>query len=316
MGLLESGIFNLLISFLSRFFTTIIQYCFMCKLLPNRLKHYSIILIAFAYATWFNVISPGQMGTTFHVWMNILINALTYFIILFFFQGKLWHKLMVWIYFDVIKVMCEVLAYVPILLYQANRSFHADSIWLRWSTQLDPTAKLFYFIAFFPLLLLFGSLSVAMWRRLSMEKFHPFYLLFIILPMGIKYTLTRVFRPGMGDWFLAILMGLSFDLETSYDMLSLFGVVLCLVSSAVIFCFIRTYGKNAAVEAELRETKRIMEMEQARYHEMEERSEALAKIRHDFNNQLAAVTQLARLGESDTAQELIDALAQEINRTQ
>jgi sensor histidine kinase regulating citrate/malate metabolism len=56
-----------------------------------------------------------------------------------------------------------------------------------------------------------------------------------------------------------------------------------------------------------------MELEQARYGEVEKRSEELAKIRHDFNNQLASIIQLVRTGEDGAAQEMISALTNEIN---
>jgi len=50
--------------------------------------------------------------------------------------------------------------------------------------------------------------------------------------------------------------------------------------------------------------------------ELEKRSEELAKIRHDFNNQFASVAQLVRSGERNSAQELVEALSKEINDTQ
>jgi hypothetical protein len=119
----------------------------------------------------------------------------------------------------------------------------------------------------------------------------------------------------MGDLFFGILINFVHDVETVYSILSLFGIALGLISGAAILFYILSYDKKAAIEAELTEAKRVMELEQARYIEVERQSEELAKLRHDFNNQLSSITHLVRAGESAAAREIISALTNEINRT-
>lgn len=80
------------------------------------------------------------------------------------------------------------------------------------------------------------------------------------------------------------------------------------IPRVAVLYYLGSYSKRTGIEAELRETKRVMEPERTRYMELEQRSEELAKIRHDFNNQLASVTRLARSGDSASVQELLDAL--------
>ena len=149
-----------------------------------------------------------------------------------------------------------------------------------------------------------------------MQKFHPFYMLFFALPMGQVYSLANVIHPNMGDWFFGILYGFVADVQTAYIILSLFGLSISLIASIAVFIYIFTHDKRAAIEAELHETKRVMELEQARHSETEKRREELEKVRHDFNNQLASVIQLVRVGEDSTAQGIISALTNEINRAQ
>jgi hypothetical protein len=169
------------------------------------------------------------------------------------------------------------------------------------------------YISFF---LLLGFLSLIIWRGILMRKFHPFYLLFFALPMGQIYSLSRVIHPNMGDLFFGILSIFVDDVTAAYNILSLFGITISLVASAAILYYVLSQDKRTAIDAELKETKRVMELEQARYCEMERRSEELAKIRHDFNNQLASIVQLVNAGEDSTAKEIISALMNEINRAQ
>ena len=81
-----------------------------------------------------------------------------------------------------------------------------------------------------------------------------------------------------------------------------------------VLCYILSHDKNEQLEARLNETRRQMELEQARNKELDLRQEEMAKIRHDFNNQLAAIVQLVCMGEDKAAQEVLDALADEIDQ--
>lgn len=59
----------------------------------------------------------------------------------------------------------------------------------------------------------------------------------------------------------------------------------------------------AAREA-YRELQTLYQMEEAHYHELEQHSEALAKIRHDFHNQLATIHLLLQSKNYTAAREL------------
>ncbi|MDR1438900.1 MAG: hypothetical protein LBJ10_02465 [Clostridiales bacterium] len=319
MNLLKLDLPSIFAAFGKYFFSVLIVYYFMHRLLPNRLNIFALVALSSVYALWscFNLWSysgaSSLFGTAYHFWMNMFINAWTYFIIIFLFQGKFWRKLIVWVYFDVCRTMCESVAYVPVLLYYASHGIKGDWAWIVSSVESDVMLKLLYLSAMLPLFLLLCFLSLAIWRGILMRKFHPYYLLFIALPLGLRYSLGRVFRPGMGDWFLGIIINFVPDLLAAYDILTIFGVAISLAASVAILFYALSQDKRAAIEAELRETKRAMELEQARYGEIERRGEELAKIRHDFNNQLASIVQLVRAGEGGTAQEIISALSEEIN---
>lgn len=314
--LLEHGVPIFILSFAVPFFSAFTIYYFMRKLLPTRLNIYGLLGLALVYTLWYNLRLPDLFGTGYHLFMNLFINVWQYFIILFLFQGRFWKKLIVWWYFDIIKTMCQAVAYVPVLLYHTFRGTGSEWAQILSTVEVDAAMKLLHTAALVPLFLLMGFLSLAIWRRILMQKFYPFYLLFLTLPTGLRYSFARVIRPNMGDMYLVFLLNLGVDIEAAYDILSLYGIAVAMITSIAILYYILSGDKWAAIEAELREAKRVMEREQARYREMEQRSEELEKIRHDLNNQLSSIIQLVRVGENDTAGEIISKLQGEINEAQ
>lgn len=314
MKLLENGLPHLLVSFSGPFFSFMIGYYFMHKLLPNRLNIFSLSALSLVYVLWYHLRVPDLLGTRYHLWMTIFVNALTFFILIFLFHGKLWRKLIIWWYFDVIKTMCEAVSYVPILLYYADSDFRSEWAEIVSSVESSTLLKLIYVSVFLSFFLLLGFLSLKVWRRVLLQRFQPFYLLFLALPLGQRFALSNVIHPNMGNPLFSIFISFASDVTELYYGLSLLGVFICIVVDAAILYYAVSLYKKAAIETELHETKRVMELEQVRYMELEQRSEELAKIRHDFNNQLASVTQLVRTGDKASAQELIDALSKEIEK--
>jgi len=308
---------HLFISFVRFFFYAIIVYYFMSRLLPHRLNIYGLITISLVYSLWAVLRrSTAFYGTAYHFWMNVFINVWTIFILLFFYQGKFWKRAIVYWYFDILRTLCEAMAVVAVLLYNAHLGSYREWAGIISSLDSSITVTLLYMLVFFPLFLLLGTLSLRIWRKALLQKFQPFYLLFIALPMGQRYSLALVIYPNMGDIIFGVMINFVKDLTAVYYILALFGISISLVATVAILHYVLSYNKREAVEAELRETKRTMEREQAHYRELEQRSEELVKIRHDFNNQLASIIQLTRLGENGSAQEIIDSLAREIGNTE
>lgn len=310
----DRSVLDIAISLCRYFFPVWIGYYFMRKLLPNRLNAFSLIAISLVYTLWFNLRTPALYGTVFHFWMNIFVNAWTYFVLLFLFKGELWKRLIIYWFFDTIKVMCEASAFAPILMYQSYHGYND-----RWSDMMaviesSTMLKIFYMLVFCSVLLLLGSLSVKIWRKLLLQKFQPFYLLLIALPIGQGYSLALVIHPGMGSLLTGALMGIGLDVDASYSIHSLLGILICIVSDIAIFFYAIALEKKAFLDKELSETRRQMEMEQVKYRDIERQSEELTKIRHDFNNQLASIARMVRSGEGDAARDLSDSLSRLINK--
>lgn len=69
------------------------------------------------------------------------------------------------------------------------------------------------------------------------------------------------------------------------------------------------------VAAELSELRRLSELEQVHYQEIEKRREEMAKIRHDYNNLLTSALLLLHTGKSEEAEQLFSELSRRIEHT-
>lgn len=69
------------------------------------------------------------------------------------------------------------------------------------------------------------------------------------------------------------------------------------------------------VAAELSELRRLSELEQVHYQEIEKRREEMAKIRHDYNNLLTSALLLLHAGKSEEAEQLFSELSRRIEHT-
>ena len=313
-GLLENGVPHLLLSLTEPFFHSLIIYSFMRRLLSNRLNIYTTIALALIYSSWFNMRTPNLFGTSYHYGMVIFMAVWTYLIAIFLFKGKIWKKIIMLWYFDIFTGIAQAIAFIPFMLFNAVRGIGGNWGYVLSSVKSDVMLRLLYFALFISVFYLLGYLSLSLWRKIMMQKFQPFYLFFIAYPVGQIYSLALVINPNMGDWFFSILSIFVHDVETAYLILALSGLFTGLIASIAILYYVLSQEKRAAIEAELCEAKRVIELEQARYMIIEKRSEEMAKIRHDFNNQLASVLELVKVGEDSTAQKIISALSNEINQ--
>jgi sensor histidine kinase YesM len=312
-NLLSKGPFNLTIALVEPLLSSLVLYHLMGKLLAVKVPKVTFLAFALLYALWSNLRAPGFIGTRYHFFMNLFVNVMTYFVIFFLFRGTFWKKLLVWWYFDIIRAMCQAVSFLPVLLVQSSRSKVE-----RWADIItaaadSPLLGLLRLMTLIPLFLLVGSLSLVLWRKILMHRFQIFYLIVFALPMGQIYSLSRVINPNMGDWFFGILINF-FTATQAYDILSIAGIAVCMVTSVFILFYILSQDKRIEMEAELKETKRIMELEHENYRETEKLADELAKIRHDFNNQLASIVQLVHAGEDQYAQNMIEALTVKVKK--
>lgn len=153
-----------------------------------------------------------------------------------------------------------------------------------------------YIVSCFAICFLFNILSVLAFRFISMRRFRKFYLLFIIFPVS---------------WLLII----QYILLSLPDIVFYTAMLLGFLSCFALLYYTLEQEKKTALEQELRDIRHTMELEQSHYRAMEERREELARIRHDFNNQLAVIGRLVESGEKEDAGQMIRCMAEDIDRT-
>ncbi len=73
---------------------------------------------------------------------------------------------------------------------------------------------------------------------------------------------------------------------------SLIAPFILFIANLFLFLYAMNQEEKAAAKTAYRELQTLYKLEEEHYHELEQHSEALAKIRHDFNNQLATVHML------------------------
>jgi uncharacterized membrane protein len=301
-----------LLSYAESFLASLLLWHFLRRLLPSRLNNIGLICLALVFTLWYNLRSVDLFGTSYHFWMNMFGNALTISSIAFLYKGRFWRKLIIWWYFELTKATCQAVAYVPLMLYQLHRGLGGEWAPVIATVEGEALPKLLHTLLYLALFLLFGFLSLPIWRRILLQKLSPYYLIIIAFPLGQMYFLCDVIRPNMGDWFFGIAYAMVGDVARAYDILSLGGLSVSIAASTALLYYVFRYEKRAAAATALREANHELELDQTQYRAMEQAREEMEKICHDFNNHLASILQLVRSGEDEAAREMLAELKEEI----
>ena len=276
---------NVLIIYLSSSLGLGMLLVFTSQLLPNRLNAWKIAALSLGLSITVLKYQMNWHSKSFMLY-NLVFLFITLTLPMFFYQGKLWKRYMVFASFMILLTLCDAMGGTIL-------SFHYGGIDAVFS---DTIPLLIYNVFTVSLYMIFGAAAVFTWRMIGTRKFQPFFLLFFILPIG------------------QLIMVYSF-LFTTWTVWGLMGILMSLAADLVLLIYTISQEKKTELEEELRETRHTMELEQSHYRDVEQRREELQKIRHDFNNQLASIGRLIRSGEEASAQDMIHALAEEIADT-
>lgn len=84
----------------------------------------------------------------------------------------------------------------------------------------------------------------------------------------------------------------SSDISAGNLHFSLIAPIILFIANLFLFLSVINQEEKAVAQTAYRELQTLYRIEEEHYHELEQHSEALAKIRHDFNNQLATIHML------------------------
>jgi len=162
---------------------------------------------------------------------------------------------------------------------------------------LGPLVALVFQMAFYSLLMVFRKL----WKLESKEDFVSFGL-FLLMPIS-QILLV------LGAMTISIQHGYSFS------MYIFTGVMVGFVANLVLLRILFTNSEKAALKSRLMKLEQMHELERSRFESIESRQYELAKIRHDFNNQLVTAFRLVEHNKNEEASGMLDALSTALTDT-
>lgn len=147
---------------------------------------------------------------------------------------------------------------------------------------------------------------VKMWNKIinkqSRKKGSGLYLIFPIAQIIV--------------FFVVIFERVHDDIDESFGfMLLLAAFILVAVSDIAFLHYIANIEKKNRLELEIADMEYKHSIEAEHYRRIEEKRYELAKIRHDFKNQLAAVRKLLESGNRDSAEELFYEIEKSLDET-
>lgn len=93
------------------------------------------------------------------------------------------------------------------------------------------------------------------------------------------------------------------------------GFMLGFVADIVLLYVFLNQGEKDVLAKRVQEMEHLQQVEQLHYQSMETRREELAKIRHDFNNQLTTALYLTEQGEQEQAKSMLEQLRRNLVKT-
>lgn len=267
-----------------------IQLLLMGMIVPTRLRRWwQYLLVSFGVCL-FNVpkVIWGAYSLPADVFRLLAGPVVLVVIPVLLFAGPVWKRLLTNFILYCVQAAAEMLAFSllrdPELLREGGAAFTTFAE----SASYTAVATLVY--------ALFGGGAVILARSLQAKRFSGVY-----LPVAaILFSLFLTYYAYLSSasvliWCVCCLLGCASALFLLYYVISL--------------------EKKAALEEELRDIHSQMELEQAHYRAVEARREELSRIRHDFNNQLAAIGLLMQSGSQADAQSMLQRLSADIAAT-
>ena len=276
--------------FLPPFFVYLIHPVFMGMVIPSRLKRWWHFVLLAAFVALFNIPKAiwGIYSLQAEIFRVIAVFPLLIGIPLLFFEGPVWKRIL-----------------VNLLMFSSQAVGEGVAVWaVTTPTRVriedvvanSVTDSLIYMAIAIVCIIMVDSLLVIFARSMQGEKFLSVYIPLICIVLGLWGTFYAYISDASG-------------LVCCICMLLAGGSIIALLYYVV------SLEKKAILEEELLSIRHRMALEQAHYRSVEIRQEEMARIRHDFNNQLAAISLLIRNGEERDAQQMIERLGADIAET-
>lgn len=208
------------------------------------------------------------------------------------FKDKLWKKILLFILFNAITFISETLCMVLF----GSIGFSSEPDFKSPETVLMVSAVT-------AILLIFSSLLLLVWNRFIMRKATARrVLIFFIFPLSQLITLYAIDR--------------NFTASGSFGgFLGCIGILMGFLADFILLYILMAQGQKEVLAQQLQELETLYRAEYIHYQSIEAKREEMAKLRHDYNNQLVTVYHLAEQGETNQLRALLEAIKADIAGT-
>lgn len=222
-------------------------------------------------------------------WAAVVITLLYLFV---GFKDKLWKKLLLFILFIGVTEVSEFpLRY---LMGYTGISFDAS---------FDSLNMVLFVAAATAIALIFSSLLLIVWTRLIAHKttVRRIYIFFIFplsqLFMLFAFSDSIPQAPSVGSLLASV------------------GVLLGLLADYILLYILMEQSQKQTLARKLKELETLYQVENVHYQAIEARRDEMAKLQHDFNNQLVTAYHLVEQGDKEQSRALLDSLKANISET-
>lgn len=256
----------------------------------SRIKAMSIyllcafIVVLFKFGFYYNI--------TIRLSTAVISQTILYLFILIAFNGSLFTKMLTCILTIITAVLSEYVAlFINNSLFKANNAFHPDS-------------KEFFIVTTIALFsqIIITILIIFICKTISYKESPSSMLYFTLLPYIMLYLFATIFAPFI------------FGGTALNSALISICIMIALISCIILFYYILRHNEKKNIEKAYEELQKLYAMDLEYYRELESRHEELAKLRHDYQNQLATLYMLISSGKTEAAKEFTIALKTELQK--
>lgn len=226
----------------------------------------------------------------FHLIMSIIVTIIGYF---FFYEGSFLHNITITIILTIAGISAELVSGICLWILDipnVSGDFHQTDMMLISLIGAFTSNFAMFFVA-------------SLWRKFQLQKRMP------------RNSMTFAIMS-----FLLLLPTALFAIEVyqndkTVSLLNIASMAGAFIVNILLICVQFNQANKEELEKEFLSLKHQTELERQHYQNIETRREDLAKIRHDYNNQLSSVLGLLRMNNTQEAEKVIQSLLDKVEKT-
>lgn len=221
---------------------------------------------------------------------SILIQILSFLFTILCFNDSVYKRIIVFTVVEFCNIISELVGLTFLNLLSS------------YTLVLEPQTKEFTMaiILTLPIQIILNLIFIFFWKYLCQRRKFGSILIFSLVPTLQLFCITLTYKSTLAK-----------NTDTSNIIIEICSFVSLAATIYLLYLVLRRQEKQSLEEAYL-ELKALYDLENEYYHALEAYNEELAKIRHDYNNQLSTLYMLISTNQIETAKELASSI---INHT-